>query len=154
MFSLRTLPARGAGISFCTHCLRGYRSTFRAFSVSHLQSSTFAPQSTQTLRQRTTHPQIRTFSSKSSADSILEEIQDQYATARDEFEIATEETEKKSVHADDDRAVAREELDALKKMFEEACEGPDGNEVKSRVGQRIRELDNAVVALEESALED
>jgi hypothetical protein len=154
MFSLRTLPARGAGVSLCTQCLRGNRSTFRAFSVSHFQSSISAPNPTQTLRQRTLHPQIRTFSAKSTADSILEEIQDQYATARDEFEIATEETEKKSVHADDDRAVAREELDALKKMFEEACEGPDGNEVKSRVGQRIRELDNAVVALEESALED
>jgi hypothetical protein len=154
MFSFRTLPARGASISFCTHCLRGNHSTFRAFSVSHFQSSTFAQQSTQTLRQRTPHPQIRTFSTKSSADSILEEIQDQYATARDEFEIATEETEKKSVYAAGDRAAAREELDALKIMFEKACEGPDGNEVKSRVGQRIRELDNAVVALEESALED
>jgi hypothetical protein len=99
-------------------------------------------------------PVIPTFSAKSTADSILEEIQEQYATARDEFEIATEETEKKSVYAEGDRAAAREELDALKKIFEKACEGPDGNEVKSRVGQRIRELDNAVVALEESALED
>lgn len=154
MLSLRALPARGAGLSFCTHYLRGNRSTFRASSVSHFQPSTFAPQSTGTIRQRNPHPQTRTFSSKSSADSILEEIQDQYATARDEFEIATEETEKKSVYAAGDRAAAREELDALKKMFEQACEGPDGNEVKSRVGQRIRELDNAVVAMEESALED
>jgi hypothetical protein len=154
MFSLRTVSARGASVSFCTHCLRGNRSTFRAFSVSHFQSSCSAPNPTQAIRQRTPHPQTRTFSSKSSADSILEEIQDQYATARDEFEIATEETEKKSVYAAGDRAAAREELDALKKMFEQACEGPDGNEVKSRVGQRIRELDNAVVAMEESALED
>jgi hypothetical protein len=154
MISLRTLPARGAGLSFCSRCLPGNHSTIRAFSVSHFQSSTFGLHSTHTLRQRTRHPQIRTFSAKSTADSILEEIQEQYATARDEFEIATEETEKKSVYAEGDRAAAREELDALKKIFEKACEGPDGNEVKSRVGQRIRELDNAVVALEESALED
>ncbi len=39
-------------------------------------------------------------------------------------------------------------------MFEEALEGPDGEEVKSRVGQRIRELENAVVNLEKSATED
>jgi hypothetical protein len=154
MFSLRTVSARGASVSFCTHCLRGNRSTFRAFSVSHFQPSSSAPNPTQTIRQRTPHPQIRTFSAKSTADSILEEIQEQYATARDEFEIATEETEKKSVYAEGDRAAAREQLDALKIMFEKACEGPDGNEVKRRVGQRIRELDNAVVALEESALED
>jgi hypothetical protein len=154
MFSLRTLPARGASLSFRTLCLRGNRSTFRAFSVSHFQSSTLAPRATRTLRPGAAHPQIRTFTSKSSADSILEEIQDQYATARDEFEFATEETEKKSVYAAGDRAAAREELDALKEMFEEACEGPDGDEVKRRVGQRIRELDNAVVALEQSALDD
>jgi hypothetical protein len=98
--------------------------------------------------------QQRTYAEKTSADDIIEEIQEQYATARDEFEIATEETEKKSVYAADDRAAAREELNNLKEMFQKAIEGEDGEEVKRRIGQRIRELDNAVEALEKSAIED
>lgn len=95
----------------------------------------------------------RHYSSKSSADALIEEIQDQYAVARDEFEISTEETEKKSVYAQADREAAREELDKLKEMYEKALEGSDGEEVKSRIGNRIRELDHAVQALEESAVE-
>jgi ribonuclease HI len=98
--------------------------------------------------------QARTYASKTSADDVIEEIQEQYATARDEFEIATEETEKKSIYAADDRAAAREELDNLKEMYGKALEGEDGEEVKRRIGQRIRELDHAVQALEQSALED
>lgn len=97
---------------------------------------------------------MQSYSTKSSADAVIEEIQDQYATARDEFEIASEETEKKSVYAADDRAAAREELDKLKSMFEEALQGPDGEEIKGRVGQRIRELDNAIQAMEQSAMGD
>lgn len=96
----------------------------------------------------------RKFSTKSTADELIEEIQDQYATARDEFEIASEETEKKSVYAADDRAAAREELDKLKEMFEKAVAGSEGEEVQRRVGQRIRELDNAVEGLEKAALEE
>ena len=84
----------------------------------------------------------------------MENLQDQYATARDEFEMAAEETEKKTVYAEDDREAAREELDKLKEMYEEALAGTDGEEVKRRIGQRIRELDNAVVAMEKSAIED
>lgn len=88
-----------------------------------------------------------------SADELIDEIQDQYATARDEFEIATEETEKNSTYAEEDRKAAREELERLKEMFESAVSGANGEEVKRRIGGRIRELDNAVVALEEKALE-
>lgn len=73
---------------------------------------------------------------------------------RDEFEIAAEETEKKSVYGADDRAAAREELDALKALYEKALQGSDAEEVKTRVGQRIRELDSAVQALEKKAQED
>ncbi len=91
---------------------------------------------------------------KCPADEIIEEIQDQYATARDEFEIATEETEKKSVYAADDRTAAREELNKLKELFEKAVTGEEGEEVKRRVGQRVSELDNAVQGLEKAALEE
>lgn len=58
------------------------------------------------------------------------------------------------MYAADDRAAAREELDNLKEMFEKAVEGANGEEVRRRVGQRIRELDHAVQALEKSAMED
>ena len=58
------------------------------------------------------------------------------------------------MYAADDRAAAREELDNLKEVYEKALEGSDGEEVKKRIGQRIRELDHAVQALEKSALEE
>lgn len=93
-------------------------------------------------------------SSHQTADSILDSLQDQYATARDEFEIATEETEKKTVYAADDRAAAREEFDKLKEMFEGALKGGHGEEVRRRVGPRVRELENALRGLEISAQED
>lgn len=99
-------------------------------------------------------PQSRMYATKTTADEIIEEIQEQYGTARDEFEIAAEETEKKTVYAADDRAAARDELDTLKKMYQDSLDGPEGEEVKRRVGQRIRELDNAVEAMERSAIED
>jgi hypothetical protein len=83
----------------------------------------------------------------------MDKLQDQYASARDEFEMATEETEKKTLYAADDREAARTELELLKDMYADALEGKDGEEIKRRIGQRIRELDNAVQALEQSALE-
>ncbi|PSN69908.1 hypothetical protein BS50DRAFT_571238 [Corynespora cassiicola Philippines] len=83
----------------------------------------------------------------------IETIQELYGTARDEFEIATEETEKNTTYAADDRAAAREELDRLLEYYNGVLEGGDravAEEVKRRVGQRIRELEQAVLALEES----
>ncbi|KAK7702324.1 hypothetical protein SLS57_011410 [Botryosphaeria dothidea] len=96
----------------------------------------------------------RYFSSKSIADEKIEEIQELYATATDEFEIAAEETEGNTVYAADDRVAAREALDKLKEAYNAVVEGQDrevAEEVKRRVGQRIRELDNAVIAMEEAA---
>lgn len=58
------------------------------------------------------------------------------------------------MYAADDRAAAREELDSLKALYDQALQGSDGEEVKTRVGQRIRELDSAVQALEKKALDD
>ncbi|KAK7518816.1 uncharacterized protein IWZ02DRAFT_489632 [Phyllosticta citriasiana] len=98
--------------------------------------------------------QIQSFSSKRTADEVVDDIQELYATARDEFEIAAEETEGNTVYAADDRAAAREALDKLKEKYESVVKGTDSSvadEVRQRVGQRIRELDNAVVALEEQA---
>lgn len=100
------------------------------------------------------HQTLRWLSSKTLADEKIEEITELYATARDEFEIAAEETEKVSVYAQDDRDAAREELTKVQEAYREVVEGSDreiAEEVKRRIGQRIRELENAVLAMEEMA---
>ncbi len=88
---------------------------------------------------------------------MMENLNDLYATAKDEFEIAAEETEKKTVYAADDRAAAQDALKMLQEAFEKTVRESDpevGKEIQSRVGQRIRELENAVKAMEEMAMED
>lgn len=107
--------------------------------------------------------QKRAFASKSTADEIIEEITELYGTARDEFEIATEESEKHSVYAADDRAAAREELAKLLKRYnevvgrdgQEGCAGKEvAEEVKRRIGGRLRELERAVEVLNEKDFRD
>ncbi|CZT15540.1 uncharacterized protein RCC_01395 [Ramularia collo-cygni] len=103
---------------------------------------------------RVPHQTARWLSSKSLADEKIEEITELYATAQDEFEIAMEETEKVSVYAEEDRKAAREELTRVQEAYKAAVEGPDqqlAEEVKRRVGHRIRELENGVSAMEELA---
>jgi hypothetical protein len=140
----------------CAQCLHSIN-TRRPLSQSSLLNNT---PSTPRLTSKPLRPGTsaafprRFYASKTLADEIIEEIQEQYATTKDEFEIATEETEKKSVYAADDRGAAQEELEKLKRLYNKALEGESAEEVKRRVGQRIRELDNAVEALEKSALED
>lgn len=98
---------------------------------------------------------VRWLASKSVADEKIEEITELFATAQDEFEIALEETEKMSVYAEADRHAAREELNKLQETYKGVLEGTDttlAEEVKQRVGHRIRELDAAVKAMEEMAL--
>jgi hypothetical protein len=87
----------------------------------------------------------------------MDSLQEMYATAKDEFEIAVEETEKKTVYASDDRAAAKDALQLLKDEYQKAVResSPEvAQEVTNRVAQRIRELENAVTALEESATKD
>ena len=88
-------------------------------------------------------------------DVKIEEITELYATAQDEFEIAMEETEKASIYAEDDRKAAREELTRVQEAYKAVLDGTEqewANEVKRRIGQRIRELEQGVVAMEELAL--
>jgi hypothetical protein len=152
MISIRNFSSRAL-----TCGLRRRRASFQVFSSSPFPTRTISrsfPFKSHISSFLSYTPQPRSYSSRSRADEIIEEIQEQYATARDEFEIATEETEKRSVYAADDRAAAREELDHLKQMYEKALESGDAEEVKRRVGQKIRELDNAIAALEESSMEE
>lgn len=72
-----------------------------------------------------------------------------------QFEIAYEETEKMTVYAQDDRTAAREELTKVQEAYKAIIEGPDkevAEEVKKRIGQRIRELEQGVGAMEELAM--
>ncbi|KAJ5281303.1 hypothetical protein N7478_006675 [Penicillium angulare] len=148
--------------------------------------------------------QSRAFASKPiTADALIEEIQDLYEIAKDEFEIATESTDGGTIYAASDRDAARDALNDLaatyflysyregeedtgvvlrsgEKMtgsrllsgegvvlgegiegaeeFKAGYEGEIGDEIKGevrrRVGQRIRELRNAVELLEERAMEE
>ncbi|KAF7872758.1 uncharacterized protein EAF02_008829 [Botrytis sinoallii] len=96
----------------------------------------------------------RSYATATPADVIIEDLTEQYGVARDEFEIASEETDKHSVYAEADRAAAVEELQKLKDMYTSAIEGEYGEEIKRRVGSRVRELEQGVAALEARALED
>lgn len=65
--------------------------------------------------------------------------------------MAMEETEGNTVYAPDDREAAREEFDKFKKAYETSLKGPSGAEIESRIGTRVRELENAVKNMEELA---
>jgi len=90
------------------------------------------------------------------ADARIEEITELYATAYDEFEIAMEETEKQTTYAEGDRAAAREELDRVLEAYKSVVEGEDrelAEEVKRRIGSRVRELEMGVIRMEEAVAE-
>ena len=58
------------------------------------------------------------------------------------------------MYAADDRAAAQEELARFKEAFEKAVRSADGEEIRNRIGSRVRELERAVEAMEEKAMED
>jgi hypothetical protein len=92
----------------------------------------------------------------SEADARIEEITELYATAYDEFEMAMEETEKQTTYAEGDRAAAREELDRVLEAYKSVVEGEDrelAEEVKRRIGSRVRELEMGVIRMEEAVIE-
>ncbi|KAJ9484129.1 hypothetical protein VN97_g9253 [Penicillium thymicola] len=126
---------------------------------------------------------------KAEADLLVEELQELYEVAKDEFEIATESTDSSTIYAASDRESARDALNQLSTVYglytarpgevENETDGsssgvdesgesaivetqynpaevPQGvkDEVRRRVGHRIRELKNAVEVLEERAMED
>lgn len=139
-------------------------------------------------------PFLRPYSSttppKPTADLLIEELQDLYEIAKDEFEIATDSTDGATIYAASDRESARDALNQLCAVYhlytarpgedvdsgvrnieaggEGRSEGGEDavvetsfnpadvgvqvrDEVRRRVGQRVRELRNAVEVLEERA---
>lgn len=66
-----------------------------------------------------------------------------------------EETENKTIYAEADREAAREELTKVQEAYNSIVQGPDkdlAEEVKRRVGQRIRELEAGVKNMEDIAM--
>lgn len=98
-------------------------------------------------------PKMRYLLSTSSSNHTL-----LIAHNHSQFEIAQEETEKKTVYAPDDRAAAKEELGKLREAFNAAVNQAEDEDVRKeitrRVGQRVRELERAVEAMEELAMVD
>ena len=104
-----------------------------------------------------TDQNVRSFASSRDADTVMDSLQELYADAKDEFEMAAEETEKKTIYASDDREAAKDVLNTLKEAYQKAVKEarPEvAKEITGRVGQRIRELENAVTAMEERAMHD
>ncbi|EAW07827.1 uncharacterized protein ACLA_025440 [Aspergillus clavatus NRRL 1] len=133
--------------------------------------------------------QSQSSTGKSQPDLLVEELQELYENAKDEFEIATDSTDGATIYAASDRESARDALDELLAVFAlyttELAEGAGAGvragaeaeaeeedaqgkvvstnfdpadiapevreEVRRRVGHRVRELQNAVEALEERA---
>ncbi|RVD88322.1 uncharacterized protein DFL_002511 [Arthrobotrys flagrans] len=87
---------------------------------------------------------------KRPVDAKVEDLSELYASAKDEFEIAVEETSKNTIYARDDRETAREEFEKFRLAYEEAVAGSseeDGLEIRRRVGQRLREMESAMETL-------
>ncbi|KAK2859891.1 hypothetical protein FQN49_004611 [Arthroderma sp. PD_2] len=117
-------------------------------------------------------------------DDYIQELEDLYAIAKDELEIAAESTTAATIYAASDRISMREAFDDLNHTYSayadnnpppQDIESKDGGssisatearstaydstnvpgeiraEIKRRVGHRIREIENAVSNLEESA---
>ncbi|KAF2501186.1 hypothetical protein BU16DRAFT_555685 [Lophium mytilinum] len=150
----RTLPRRC--LSSAQHLRTLRTQTLPSRPPSSLQPSTRIPHPSPR-RLFATTPTPRAAFDAALVEEKMQEITDLYGTARDEFEIAAEETVKKTVYAEDDRAAAREELEKLRQAFKVVVEGKDrgvAEEVRRRVGGRITELERAVEAMEEAALEE
>jgi hypothetical protein len=115
--------------------------------ASHIHSAPITPNSARSLSSA---------QGPSAADERIESITELYATAQDEFEIAMEETEKGTVYAQEDRDAAREELEKVLEAYKSAVEGEDrelAEEVRRRIGHRVRELEMGVKRMEEIATE-
>ncbi|KAK6350929.1 hypothetical protein TWF718_004110 [Orbilia javanica] len=94
---------------------------------------------------------------KRPVDAKVEDLSELYASAKDEFEIAVEETSKNTIYARDDRETAREEFEKFKQAYEDAVatsSEEDGLEIRRRVGQRLREMESAMETLSQADMEE
>ncbi|KAH0387658.1 hypothetical protein KCU92_g1408, partial [Aureobasidium melanogenum] len=98
----------------------------------------------------------RWLSTKSAADEAIEDITELYSTARDEAcKNHSHTTNQKLTLPLPNREAAREELTKVQEAYRGIVEGPDtelAEEVKRRIGQRIRELEAGVKNMEDIAM--
>ncbi|KAL4989727.1 hypothetical protein BDW68DRAFT_156064 [Aspergillus falconensis] len=189
---IRGLSPLRAGIPLRSVSVAIQQQTFRLNSSSNPPLASNRSLTIISLRQFSSTPlssaPASSTSGKSQADLIVEELQELYEEATDEFEIATESTDSSTIYAASDRESARDALNNLIIAYElytsssltaankqERGQGQgqgqqqeqedEGrliklefdpaelseevrDEVKKRVGQRVRELKSAVEALE------
>ncbi|PYH46202.1 uncharacterized protein BP01DRAFT_391043 [Aspergillus saccharolyticus JOP 1030-1] len=81
------------------------------------RAATLPPNPTTRIATYTTSTSSISPSGKSTSDVIVEELQDLYETAKDEFEIATESTDNATIYAASDRASARDALNELLAVY-------------------------------------
>ncbi|KAF2437135.1 hypothetical protein EJ08DRAFT_623656 [Tothia fuscella] len=156
MFAPSRRLASRAFLRGCSRCLKS--SSIASCSTRAILQTTVPHQSRLNVIPRASFATVssRSYPTQSpAADEIVEELTELYETARDEFQIASEETEENTVYAEGDREAAQEELAKLKSKYEEVMNSDIlldvREEVKKRTSHRIRELDNAMTALEERA---
>ncbi|EKV12731.1 Major facilitator superfamily domain, general substrate transporter [Penicillium digitatum] len=171
------------------------RSLHSLSSTGKVRNSLTSCQLPFSIRSSLPKPTVRTYADrngstgKAEADLLVEELQELYEVAKDEFEIATESTDSSTIYAASDRESARDALNQLSAVYSlytarpgevenetdeslSEVEEPEESaivetqynpaeisqgvkdEVRRRVGHRIRELKNAIEALEERAMED
>lgn len=124
------------------------RSTFRTDSL-------VRPAFTRLPVDRPWIPSLHYSTGRSLADTLAEELQQIYAEAKDEFEIASESTEAHAIYAAEDRQAARDELVKLQEAYQKALEGEAGEELRKRpIGQRVRELEAAIENLNKADYEE
>ncbi|GFN19147.1 uncharacterized protein AtWU_08950 [Aspergillus tubingensis] len=183
--SLRT-PLRGLHLSRSLYKPSIPRPrSLRTLTTSARPRLTSAPTPTSTISRTYTFtftPTLKTnkssysTSSKPPADQIIDELQELYEVAKDEFEIATESTDSATIYAASDRESARDALNELIAVYTVytrdmsfVSHSPQGQvdvdtgldpgsigdevreEVRRRVGTRVREIVGAVESLEERA---
>ncbi|KAL6239789.1 hypothetical protein BDW75DRAFT_197388, partial [Aspergillus navahoensis] len=120
--STRSLRIRGicplrAGIPFRSVSAATQQQTLRLNSSSKPPSNPNRSIAIKSLRQFSSttlsSAPASSASGKSQADLIVEELQELYEEATDEFEIATESTESSTIYAASDRESARDALNSL-----------------------------------------
>ncbi|KAI9041577.1 uncharacterized protein KD926_006651 [Aspergillus affinis] len=110
--SIRSYHSRHLGLQSAR------RSLTRTTPVAQTLSSTSTFSSTSASASASTTRTLATSSGKSPADEIVEELQELYENAKDEFEIATDSTDGGTIYAASDRESARDALNQLLIVFE------------------------------------
>lgn len=90
----------------------------------------------------------------SEAELLYDDIEEQYATAQDEYEIALEETQNGTIYAEDDRKAAKEQIERVLKQYIAAMKGGNSeaaDKLSKGLHEKIRQLVEDMEKLESMA---